>query len=106
MGFVAQEGVSQKEICAAAEQHGLLLCPPEVAVQLWLQYPDLLFLGDWTLVALKPVSHSVVLTRECDRYSSFFLAHDIDGTRRLGHTLDYPDGVSLWSPECTWLFVL
>ena len=103
LGFVKEGGVSTKDIYAAAERTGLSLCPPELAIQLWLQHPGLLRSGDWTLVAMRKFLFSV----ESGRYTHrlLFLAHDRNGTRRIGSNFDYTDGVRLWSPECTWLFI-
>lgn len=42
---------STTDLFSRAEQNGLSLCPPEVAFQLWLQYPTLLAKGEKVLIA-------------------------------------------------------
>lgn len=48
-------GATTAAINAAAERHGLSLCPAEAALQLWLDYPDLLACGADVKMAMKPV---------------------------------------------------
>ncbi len=58
-----------EEIYAAAERHGLSLCPAEVAPQLWLTYPSLLPCGECLRVAMETMKSSnccwYVLSLEC-----------------------------------------
>jgi hypothetical protein len=92
-----EDGATTAEIYAAAERHGLSLCPAEVAPQLWLQYPDLLPRGEWSLVAMEAIVDS-----GGDR-SVFNLVHRGDG-RWLFARSGHPG--SLWSDVDRWVFVL
>lgn len=91
-----KSGATTAEIYAAAQRHGLSLCPAEVAPQLWLQCPDLLPHGEWTLTAM-----GAIVGQDCDRYV-FFLEHDDDG--RWLHADVYCPG-SRWSDCSRWVFV-
>lgn len=68
-----ETGATTAEIYAAAERHGLSLCPAEVAPQLWLYYPDLLPRGEWSLVAMKTIVDSF------GGRDVFCIAHNGDG---------------------------
>ena len=91
-----ETGATTAEIYAAAERHGLSLCPAEVAPQLWLQYPDLLPRGEWSLVAMEAIVDS-----DGDRVV-FYLAHD-DGGRWLLADRGHPD--RRWLGSNRWVFV-
>ena len=85
------------EIYAAAQRHGLSLCPAEVAPQLWLQYPDLLPRGEWSLVAMEAIVDSG------GNRDVFHLVHIVDG-RWLVANLGHPD--YRWNAyDRRWVFV-
>lgn len=91
-----KDGATTAEIYAAAERHGLSLCPAEVAPKLWLQYPDLLPRGEWSLVAMEAIVDS-----DGDR-SVFDLEHSDDG-RWLLAISGRPD--LRWYDISRWVFV-
>ena len=92
-----KDGATTAEIYAAAERHGLSLCPAEVAPQLWLQYPDLLPRGEWSLVAMEAIVYS-----DGDR-RVFDLEHS-DGGRWLGASFGHPDD-GWFDVYDRWVFV-
>lgn len=78
----------------AAMYHGLTLCPPEVGVQLWLQYPDLLSEDQYLNVAMKSF-----IVSDNDRHQ--FVLHMEEGVRSL-----YAWGTDQLSPNPNpWVFV-
>ena len=91
-----KDGAITAEIYAAAERHGLSLCPAEVAPQLWLQYPDLLSRGEWSLVAMETIVDS-----HGDR-GVFYLDHNGDG-RWLDASYGRPG--KGWLANSRWVFV-
>jgi hypothetical protein len=89
-------GATTAEIYAAAQRHGLSLCPAEVAPQLWLQYPDPLPCGEWSLVAMEAIVGSG------GGRLVFRLGHG-DGGRWLLASSGRPD--DRWSDRDHWVFV-
>lgn len=92
-----KDGATTAEIYAAAERHGLSLCPAEVAPQLWLQYPDLLSRGEWSLVAMEAIVDSD------GARIVFYLEHDDDG-RWLFANFGHP-GYRWFGNDRRWVFV-
>ena len=96
LGLRGEVGIAQI-FYAAAEQGGLSLCPPEVAVQLWLQHSPLLLRGEWAFVAMNPISDVY------DRRWLFFLANTARGERHVNairHTAQHTR-----SAKHSWIFV-
>lgn len=91
-----KDGATTLEIYAAAKCYGLSLCPAEVAPQLWLQYPDLLPCGEWSLVAM-----NAIMDPDGDCFV-FFLGHSDDG-RWLDTNFGHPDDG--WKECSRWVFV-
>lgn len=91
-----KDGVTTAEIYAAAQRQGLSLCPHETAAQLWLQYPDLLPRGEWSLVAVEATVDAGGVR------SVFYLGHDDDG-RWLSAFYGLPE--RRWLGNRRWVFV-
>lgn len=91
-----RQWATNAEIYSTAQSFGLTLCPPETAPLLWLQYPDLLDLGEWALIASEPIVDSG------GSPLIFYLAHIIGGRR-----LSASNGRSnqWWDIHNHWIFV-
>lgn len=53
-----KDGATTADIYGAAKRDSLSLCPPEVALQLWIAYPDLLPCDEHLLIAMEPIENS------------------------------------------------
>ncbi len=85
---------TQPEIYSVAKCHGLSLCPAEVALQLWLTYPNMLHRGESISIAMDPVVDSkgneVVFALERNDYGEGFLVtkfHDWISTWNGGQSI-------------------
>lgn len=87
---------TREEIYARAEARGLKLCPPEVALELRLQYldqPD----GEWLHVAMRPV-----LCRDGEK-KFLAVARSVGALWLYGV---YGAEASMWTSDDLWIFVL
>jgi hypothetical protein len=94
--------VSRSAVYAAAVAQGLALCPPEVGLQLWIQFPDIPAYDQGSrehlLVAMEPVGV------DSKGYVQIFSLERTVGTCWLDALDGAPD--RSWKLDCRWLFVL
>ena len=93
LGF--KNGATRKDIYDRAISLGLSLCPPEVGMQLRLQYDDQPK-GEWLLIGMEPITDS-----GGDLYV-FYVARD-DGGRWL--FTSHGDPASVWDAGDRWVFL-
>ena len=95
LGF--KTDASRQEIYTAARRMGLLLCPPEVVLKIWLQHPNLLPEGEWAVIAMTPILD------ESGDFTLFCINYDGPSICDLALVPGHPDVV--WETDQYWIFI-
>lgn len=91
-----KSGSTRTEVYAAGERCGLTLCPAELVLSLFLQYPGLLLRGERLFIAMEPIDY------DCE--DNVFIIESLDNGCwiKARHSLG---PVVVYCNEDYWVFV-